>query len=1118
MNNNYQILINKLDSFIRKYYRNQLLKGGLYTIALLLLSFIFFTSIEYFGQFNVVIRTTLFYAFWVIVLYVLTQFIFLPISKLYKLGKVINHPQAAEIIGNHFDEVKDKLINVLQLQHQETISDNELLLASIDQKSVELKTIPFSNAINLGENKKYLKYVLIPILLLIVLSFVSPNIFTEGTSRLVNHAVYIEPKAPFSFQINNEELEVLKNKDFVLEVDISGNQVPHKVYVQKGDNKYLLSKTNTRTFTYTFKNVQKDQDFQLYASGFYSKDYELEVIPNPILIGFSVKVNYPSYLKKEGEEFQNSGDLILPEGAKIDWSILTENVEHINFSIDDTVHLLEPSGRDKVSFSTRAFHSQKYFFAPANSYVEGGDTVHYSIQVIPDQFPTIEVDEKKDSINAKRIYFRGKIKDDYGFTNLTFNARILNKIDSLPERNGLKTQVIPFNKSLNQDEFFHFWNLEELNILPGDEVEYYFTVWDNDGVNGRKSAKTSMKVFKAKTKKELDLSASKNNLAIKDDLKESIKQAKDLQKELEELRKKLGEKKQIGWEEKEKIKELLDKQRELEKKLKNIQNENKQNNIQQNEYKEFDQEILDKQERLEELFEELMTEEMKEMMNQIQEMMEKLDKNLLENELEKMDLSNKDLEKELDRSLELFKQLEFEQKLDDVKNKLDELADEQKDLSEKTKNKALGKEELKEKQEKLNKKFEELSEELNELEKMDEELERPNGVENSDEQKKEIAEEMNKSSDQIEEQKNKKAAESQKKAAEKMEELSDKLSALQSASSDPGEDMDALRELLDNLLYLSFEQEELMNAYGKIDRKSPEYTQITQRQKELKDDAKMIEDSLFALSKRVVQLETTINKEIAAINNNMDKTVVLMADRNVPMALSRQQYVMTSINNLALLFDEALQQMQKQAKEQKQGKGSCDKPGSGGGKPKPSLANMKKMQEQLNKQLEELKKALEQGKKPGQKPGQKPGEGKGFGMSKSLAKMAAEQAKIRQQIQKMRDQAKTGKGRSGLDGLSKLMEQTETDLVNKRITRETINRQKEILTRLLESEKADKEREWDDKRESKEGQQKQNENAELFFEFNKGKEKEVDLLKTTPTNLNSFYKKKVTQYFQNINQ
>ncbi len=1113
MNNNYQILINKLDAFIRKYYKNRLIKGGIYSLALLLISFIIFTSLEYFGQFNITGRTILFYTFVVLTAYLLTNYIIIPLAKLYKFGKVINHKQAAQIIGNHFDEVKDKLINVLQLEHLAETRSNDLLLASIDQKSLELKPVPFTNAINLTENKKYLKYLIIPLIFLISISVVAPKIFTIGTARLVNHNVYIAPVAPFKMEITNKTLEVLKNKDFNLEVAVSGNQLPDKVYLEQNGNKFPLSKTDKRTYSYAFKNVQKDKEFKLYASGFYSEEYELAVIPNPILIGFTVNINYPKYLAKPNEELTNTGDLILPEGTRLKWNLQTEDADYLNLIFGDSLYQLKPTNHN-VSFSKKVSRNEGYAFIPSNEFVISGDTVMYSLQVIPDKFPSIRADEKRDSTNNNRIYFKGEITDDYGFSALTFNYKIATKIDSLPNRNELKSVKIPFNSSVTSDEFFHFWNLEELNILPGDEISYYFEVWDNDGVNGHKPAKTSLRTFKSKTIKERNTDASKSNKNIEKNLSESISEAKQIQKDLKDLKKKLAEKKELGWEEKQKMKDLLEKQKELEKKVNEIQKENQLNNAQQDEYKQYNEDILKKQEQLQKLFDELMTDEMKEMMQKLQEMMDKLDKNMFEKELEKMDMSNKDLEKELDRSLELFKQMQFEQKLDEVKNKLDELAEKQNNLAEDTKQKKEENEKLNNKQEKLTKEFDDLKKDLDELHKMDKELERPNGMEDTKEKQEEISEEMKNSSEQLQQKKNKKASSSQKNTAQKMQEMAQKMAAMQQQAQQPEEDMDALRQLLDNLLHLSFEQEDLMKSYKKMNRNSPEYIKATQQQKKLKDDAKMIEDSLFALSKRVVQLESTINREISDINNNMEKTINYMADRQIQMAGARQQYVMTSINNLALLFDEVLQQMQKQA-SQKPGEGSCNKPG-GNGKPKPGFGSIKKMQEQLNKQLEEMKKAMEKGKKPGgKKPGGKKGESMGMGgMSKSLAQMAAQQAKIREELNKLKD----GKNGQGINGMSKLMEQNETDIVNKRITQQTINRQQEILTRLLESEKADREREWDDKRESKEGKTKSENNPELYFEYNKEKEQEVDLIKTTPPNLNNFYKKKVTQYFQNINQ
>ena len=1120
MSSNYKILIAKLDAFIRKYYKNRLLKGGIYTVALLLISFISFTTVEYFGHFNTTGRTILFYSFIASTLYVLINFVAIPLSQLYKFGRVISHSQAAEIVGNHFEEVKDKLINVLQLEDKNTQNSNTLLLASIDQKSLALKEVPFGGAVDFSENKQHLKYLFVPLLLLVGIAVVSPKIFTVGTERLVNHNVYIAPVAPFKMSVSNSDLSVLRSEDFKLEVVVSGNQLPEKLYIEHSGNNYALSKLGKRTFVYAFKNVQSQKEFKLHASGFYSPEYQLKVIPNPILTDFEVSINYPKYLNRPSEVLNNTGDLVLPEGTEVKWNIKVEDAETVYFIWGDNQTELQPTN-NQFYHQAVAIDNLGYSLIPSNSYVPFGDTVEYGLQVIPDKFPSITVEERQDSTNDNRFYFKGQISDDYGFYRLNFNYQIASVNDSMPGIGEMMTIDVPINKMLTADEFFHFWNLEELKLLPGDEISYYFEVWDNDGVNGRKSAKTSLKTFKSKSIDERNSDAAKGNQEIKKGLTESIADAKQIQKDLEELNKKISEKKQVGWEEKEKMKELLAKQKELEQKVNEIQKENQKSDREQSEYKNYSEQVLQKQEQLQKLFDELMTDEMKEMMEKLQEMMEKMDRSMMEQEMEKMDLSNESLEKELDRSLELFKQMEFDEKLDEVKEKLDELADKQNELAEDTKNKKQDNEQLKEEQEKINAEFEKVKEELDKLEELDKELENPNGMADTKKDQEEVSEDMKKSSEQLENKKNKKSSESQKSAAQKMSEMAQKMGAMQQESQDQAEDMDALRQLLDNLLHLSFEQESLMERYKKMDRKSPEYVSVTQEQKKLKDDAKMIEDSLFALSKRVVQLQSTINKEIALINNNLEKTIGFMAERQTPMAAARQQYVMTSINNLALLFDEALQQMQAQA-QQKPGEGSCDKPG-GNGKPKPGMGSIKKMQKSLQKQLEEMKKAMEEGKKPGgKKPGDLPGKGNGQGMgmpggkgmSESLAKMAAQQAKIREELNKL----KKGKGGGGMNDLSKMMEETETDIVNKRITQQTINRQKEILTRLLESEKADREREWDEKRESKEGKKKIKGNPKLFFEYNKLKEQEVDLIKTTPPNLNSFYKKKVTQYFQNIHE
>src|SRR5437773_11871760 len=110
----------------------------------------------------------------------------------------------------------------------------------------------------------------------------------------------------------------------------------------------------------------------------------------------------------------------------------------------------------------------------------------------------------------------------------------------------------------------------------------------------------------------------------------------------------------------------------------------------------------------------------------------------------------------------------------------------------------------------------------------------------------------------------------------------------------------------------------------------------------------------------------------------------------------------------------------------------------------------------MQQELKERIKKLKEGMKHGQQG--KPGEGQG--MSEQLAKLAAQQEYIRNELNKMNQQQnKDGQNSLGnLEPVAKKMEDTQRDLVNKRITEETLKRQQEILTRLLEAEKAERER------------------------------------------------------------
>ncbi|MFH1321041.1 MAG: hypothetical protein ABII90_10360 [Bacteroidota bacterium] len=1153
---NYQLLINKLDEFIRKYYKNQLIKGGIYSIGIVLLFYIAVTALEYFAHYGMAVRTILFYSFLLINSFILTKLVIIPLVHLYKLGTIITYEQAAIIIGKHFTEVKDRLLNILQLKQQSDlpltppalklrrasthhplpIASGQaftLLEASIDQKINELKPIPFTSAINLSKNRRYIKYAITPILLIVIIIFTSPTIITDSTKRLVKHRTYFEKTAPFKFIIENNELKAIQQEDFELKVKITGDEIPDDVFLEfnpgwinesggTGGNQQKLRKRNTVSRYYLFKNVQKTIFFRLFADGFYSKEYKLTALPNPIVLNFETILKYPGYLNKKDDIFKNTGDIIIPAGTKTTWNFSTKDTHTLRMSFfsggSTSSSTLYRLGENKYSHTEQFFKNTSYSVKTSNEYIKNRDSIVYSINVIPDLYPGIDVEEHKDSLSAKHYFFTGTIKDDYGFEKLNFNYRFLKKEGSIESNSKIFSANIKINKNFTQNQFFYYWDILKFNVQAGDEIEYFFEVWDNDGVNGSKSTTSQKKIFKALTLKEIAESTSKENEEIKRELEENIMKARELQKEMKELDKKLLNKKSLSWEEKKRIQDMLNIQKELQKSIEQIQREASKNFERQSEFRELSENILKKQQQLEDLFEKIMTDEMKKLFVELENLIDEVDKSKMQQMLEKMNLSNKDIEKELDRTLEIFKQLEFEQKLEEVINKLDVLAKEEEKLSEESLEKKADSERLMQKQEKLNNDFKDIRDDLNDLEKKNKDLEYPNNLENTEDDEKSINEDMQESSDYLDKGKNKNASGEQKDASDKMKQLSDKPKQMQADMQMQGaeEDIHALRELLENLVQLSFDQEDLMTELNKTSQESPQYVRITKDQKKLKDDAKMIEDSLFALSKRVIELESIVNREISAINMNMEKAIELMADsRNQntkSKATSRQQYIMTSVNNLALLLSEVVEQIQNQMASEKQGSGDCQKAGCkkpGCKKPghgKQSISSMKQLQESLNNRIQNLK----DGKNPGGKEG----------MSKELARLAAQQESIRNELQKINQQLnKDGQGSLGnLEKLAKMMEETETDLVNRRITQETIMRQQKILTRLLEAEKAARERDTEQRRKSIEAKNEDFSNYFDFFEYKRLKQKEMELLKTVPPSLKPFYKNKVNEYFNFLNE
>ncbi|HEY3385987.1 MAG TPA: DUF4175 family protein [Saprospiraceae bacterium] len=1089
----YHLLIQKLDAFTRRYYLNKLIRGSLITSGAVLAVFLVYNLLEHQFYFSGGMRLVLLLSFIGIALACLGYFVAYPLAQYFRLGKVISHDQAATIIGNHFGHIEDRLLNVLQLKRQADLTEGnpELLFAGIEQKTKEIDLVPFKAAIDLGKNRKYLRYALPPLLLLLVLLVAAPSIIRDSTNRLIHTGKVFEREAPFRFIVNPDKpLSVVQYDDYDLNITTEGNMVPAEVYIEIDNYSYRMRKDDSGAFSYNFKNVLEDTPFRIYAGPVSSTELMLGVIKKPGILTFDIGLDYPSYTGRKDEDLRNIGDLVVPEGTQLTWDIQAAHTEALDVQFEGNPNKQEAERRseDRFILKSRAGKDGRYTLYLNNSLLPHPDSIQYSIRVVPDRYPGIRVQSFTDSLQKDIVYFAGNVDDDYGIRTLSFQYEVLDEKGKVKD---VKTQGLGVPHP-TQYSYTHSFDIQNLALLPGETVQYYFEVHDNDGIHGSKASRTPVMQYRKPTAEEYDKKENENNNSIQLNIEKSLAETRDLQEDMKRLKEKLMQEKKVEWQDKKEIEKLIERHHALQEQMQEAIQKFDENLQMQEEHTKPSEELKEKQEKVQELMDELMSEEMKELLKKMEELMKELEKEGALDMMEQMESKDEDLEKELDRMLEMFKELEVEAEMEQAIEKLEKMAEKEDQLSKETEEQKKENEELKKEQEDLNKEFDELQKDMKELEKKNSELERPKDMEGAEEQMEKIDQDMENSQEQLEQKQNKNASKSQKNAAQRMKDMASQMAQQmeQSDQEQMQEDMAMLRQLLENLVTLSFDQEHLINDFTATEVTTPRYVTLVQDQYKIKDDFKVVEDTLHALSKRVTQIESFVHEKVSDINLNLKRSLEQLEERNKTVSSDHQQRTMTYLNDLALMLSEVMNQMQQQMAQSMPGSQMCNKPGgkTGGKSGRVPMDKITQGQQEMNGEMQKLSDQMKKGD-----------QGK---MSKEFAQMAAKQAALRKALKDLSQEKKEqGKGIPELDNITEEMNKIEIDLVNKRLNAETLKRQQDITTRLLEAEKSERQRDQDEKRQAETAQQQKRSMPPALEQYIRQREAEIEQYKSVSPDL-----------------
>jgi len=264
MGNGIERIQEKINSFRRKYYLDLLVRGVLLTLSILFFYFLIAALLEYSLWFGPWARFFILLSFFVVAGYCVFRFLMGPIT-FWISRKGLNDEQSARLIGNSMPSIKDRLVNLIQLSRS---GDSGLAVASIQQKTKEFEPLSFESVIHLEQNKKYVKYLAIPLGLILLILIFNQGIITQSTNRIVNFNQQFSPQAPFQFIIQNQSLTGFFNEDFVLKISLEGSAVPDAAYLTIGSQNLKMESLGDGSFQYVFEKIQEPKVFQLSAAGY----------------------------------------------------------------------------------------------------------------------------------------------------------------------------------------------------------------------------------------------------------------------------------------------------------------------------------------------------------------------------------------------------------------------------------------------------------------------------------------------------------------------------------------------------------------------------------------------------------------------------------------------------------------------------------------------------------------------------------------------------------------------------------------------------------------------------------------------------------------------------------
>lgn len=971
----------------------------------------------------------------------------------------------ANEIGRVHPHIKDRLLNALQLDAQIKTDPKgkDLAEAAILQIRKDVDTLPTQTiyASIPQKLKREISYVMGGLSILFLLTF---SFSTAAINRIIHPHQHFHAPVPFTLTSLSNHVDILGGD--TISVSIAGiGDLPDSISIvwndKQGEHRATAHESG-ELYTFTFPNIRQNLVWhgQFENDRFFSpwnviktNSDTIFVTDRPIIESVNFTIIPPSYTGESASSHPgNITNLQLLAGSKVQIQATASKPLQKAW-----IHL-EGAGERKFNLRGTSMESTLTLgssvtgalFCKDENGVENLNPTYYRFNVYHDSAPDIlvtspEFEFELDESNGFNITFQ--TSDDYGFSSAWIEYKLIAPYYLGAQDTSIhRREIRELSTSVRSQQVVHYWDMNHLQPAPEDEIHFTIHIADNNTVTGPSISTTPLFIGRYPSIEDMfkQLEAEEEQVeAYADEMASDLEDVQDL---VESLQLEMLKSDEMSWEQQQKAEETIQQMQEVFNQLEDIQETVQKMQEQAEKNNLVSDKLTEKFDKFQELLESIMTPELMAAMEKMQEAMQNMDMKEMLDALEDFDYDLEAFEEQLDRFIDMFEQAIAEQKMDEVVKRLEQLTEEQQAITEELKtDPSANMQELASRERRQEEQFKGLEDAMEAAAKAMKEL--------SDEAAQQMAElkdseltqetksEINSARKDMQNDDKDASDESAESAKEKLEEMLAKAKEIQQQFQEDTVDemMDAFLAVVRNILYISQAQEKLVSYTETLNSRNPNLPIAASKQNKIKRENLQLMSQMLELSKKTFYITPAISRALGRTTVAMDRAIGELEQKQTVKSKKAQKGALDGLNETAYLLLLAMEEMQ--------ASGSA----SGFESYMEQLEGMSEQQKGINKGTMQM------------------GQMGMMAQQQMMQGLQGQQEALQQALQEMMKEMPGGDTPGGLSKAEQDMEEVINDFKRNQVTRKTMERQEQILSRMLDSQKSMTQRDFSEKRKSKSG-------------------------------------------------